>query len=110
MTGDEYALQWTRETSVPLERWSARLIAPYRSGAIAQVNWAELRGRWLLQVMPHGSGMDGPTCWGVYATKEKAMAQVERWLRYHWRSAPPHVPPHFGGVRLDKLEYRSQHR
>src|SRR5215467_4187188 len=48
MAGDEYTLQWTRETNVPLERWSARLIAPYRSDAIAQVSWAELPGRWLL--------------------------------------------------------------
>lgn len=95
----DYILTLERDSSVPRERWIARLTAPYLPVTFAQVSWAELRGHWLLQFMPRGSDVGKPVIWGDYRSKEKAMAHVELWASHHWRTVPTWMHPLRHGVR-----------
>lgn len=99
MNGDGYTLTWEEVTGLPLERWTARLTAPYVSVTFAQVSWAELRGLWVLQFTPRGSDVGKPCIRGAYRSKGKAMAHVERWASHHWRTVPAWEHPQCMGLK-----------
>jgi hypothetical protein len=63
-----------------LDRWTARLTSPYVSVMFASVSKAQVReGIWLMRFTPKGADIDCPWQFIDYASKEKAIAQVERW-------------------------------
>ena len=85
-------IKWerTRMGSDMLNTWHARLEAPARSENFAYVA-KDIHGRWFASVSPRGY-MAKPTFYACYASPEKAVAQVERWTRVHWRRLPIQAP------------------
>jgi hypothetical protein len=55
-----------------LERWTVRVTSSHRSVVFASIGWAELRGLWLVRLMPNGPGLDCLTTFADYASREVA--------------------------------------
>lgn len=54
-------------------------------------------GTWCVNFSPKGRGLREPISYHYpYATREKAMAHVERWAGYHWARVPKAEPPTLG--------------
>lgn len=66
--------------------WHCRLLKPFESinfGYVAQT----IHGTWFASLFPKGRGIK-PDFHAPYVTPEKAVNQIERWARYHWRVVP----------------------
>jgi hypothetical protein len=99
MDGDGYELTWeqVRMGTEQLDRWTVRVTEPHVSEVFASVSKAALRpGVWLVRFTPRGSDLHGPCVFSDYLSREKAVAHVEHWARYHWQHVP--VWKHQGGT------------
>lgn len=80
--------------AIELDRWTIRIASPRVFVVFASVSKAQLRdGVWLLRFTPKGTGIDCPWQFFDYASREKAVAHIEHWARYHWRTVPVWNPP-----------------
>ena len=87
----------TRMGSTMLDTWHARIDAPVRSEHFAYVS-KDIHGQWYASVHPHGRNAK-PSLYARYASPERAVDQVERWARAHWRGVPEWHDPATWGVR-----------
>jgi hypothetical protein len=93
------AVLWeqTRMGGDYLDTWHARLDAPVRSENFAYVS-KDIHGQWYASLSPRGYKAK-PSFYARYASPEKAVAQVERWVRTHWQKIPEWHDPMTWGVR-----------
>jgi len=84
---DAPKVQWEQMTmsGKPLDHWLATLPG---SVCFASVNM-RVDGTWKVNLTPKGRDIRTiPIYSDPYLTREKAMAHVEKWAKYHWRTVP----------------------
>jgi hypothetical protein len=77
----------------PLPHWLATVAGSVIFASVSQ----QPSGSWCVNFSPKGRGLREPISYHYpYATREKAMAHVERWAAHHWATLPKAGPPPCG--------------
>ena len=83
---EKVVVVWEPAVRGSVDIWLAHLEKPYRSRNFATVCTSARDGPWRLVLYPWGDSMKVQSV--RYGSLEKAKAQLERWVSYHWKVVP----------------------